>query len=651
MFKKKPNIKPLSPLKSSDRRRTADAIIADFDIEVPADTDANPEDRAASTAGLTALRKSLLPENALSARFTTTAGPDLKQVSGTVYVGSHEGTNDEQRILWVKVGENMYPTVYTLWHNPRIVALLYTPLMVVEKLQGGADLMTPGLQRGPPFPKKATKGAVVAIASLESPTIPMAVGTCEIDVSALQKVQGVKGHAVQIFHWSGDELWSWSTTGKPGINPPDSLDGWGDEKERAETGLEGEADALDLEDDQEEEDGGVAISGGPTERSEAEKAQGVDGEDAVTSKDFIDVVEDKEMTTKEIDDAFIDAFFYGVHHRINAHKDHSSHGLEFPLSQSKFMSLLVQPFLPTFTPKRTASLQIKKTRWKNLKKFINFLDKEGLLRSKNKDGNEVVITDIQFAHPRFLEFVPYRLPKKETPASSGSSGKPEASSSSEDSVGQKLKLVSLLRPKEKLAPIFNASGANPRGFYTAAELKQILTSYIETENLISPKNKRLVTINPEIANSLLGSTAADSAALTAGAIARDALAERLVAACSPFHTIQRNDADVADVKPKAGSPPRIQIVLETRSGNKTVTKVSGVEAYYIAPQPLADELRKTCAGSTSVDRLMGSSPKNPVMEVMIQGPQKDAVVKALEKRGVNRNWVEVIDKTKGKKKG
>lgn len=50
------------------------------------------------------------------------------------------------------------PTVYTLWNNPGIVPLLYTPSFVIEKLQGGADLMTPGLQRGPPFPKKATKG-------------------------------------------------------------------------------------------------------------------------------------------------------------------------------------------------------------------------------------------------------------------------------------------------------------------------------------------------------------------------------------------------------------------------------------------------------------------------------------------------------------
>lgn len=336
---------------------------------------------------------------------------------------------------------------------------------------------------------------------------------------------------------------------------------------------------------------------------------------------------------------------------MDHNKGHPTYGLDFPLSQSNVMSLLVQPFLPTYTPARTASLQIKKSSWKNIRKFIKYLDKQQIIKSKDRDGHEAVILDVDFKDRQIQSFVPYRLPKKEPPASS-QLDKPAANMPTESSsVGQKLKLVSLLRPKEKLAFVFNASKADPRGLYTPTELKQILTAYLEAENLVSEKNKRLININPLIANSILGSSAADDKALAAGTIARDALAERFVAATSPFHTILRNDANIADSKPKAGAPPKIQIVLETRSGNKTVTKVSGVEPYYIAPQPLADELRKTCAGSTSVDRLQGSSPKAPVMEVMVQGPQKDAIIKALEKRGVNKNWVEVVDKTKGKKKG
>lgn len=335
---------------------------------------------------------------------------------------------------------------------------------------------------------------------------------------------------------------------------------------------------------------------------------------------------------------------------MDNNKDHPTFGLEFPLSQSSVMSILVQPFLPTYTPARAASLQIKKTSWKTIKKFIKHLDKTKLVKCKDRAGNEVAIFDIDWHDRNLQAFVPYRLPKKDAPIST-SAASSAAPSSTESSVGQKLRLVSLLRPKEKLAPIFNASKADPRGLYSPAELKQILISYVEAENLVSEKNRRLININPQIANLLLGSSAADDKALAMGVIPRDGLAERFVAQSSPFHTILRNDADIADSKPKAGAPPKIQIVLETRSGNKTVTKVSGVEQYYIAPQPLADELRKTCAGSTSVDRLQGSSPKTPVMEIMVQGPQKDAILKALEKRGVHRNWVEVTDKTKGKKKG
>ena len=136
-----------------------------------------------------------------------------------------------------------------------------------------------------------------------------------------------------------------------------------------------------------------------------------------------------------------------------------------------------------------------------------------------------------------------------------------------------------------------------------------------------------------------------------GFIPRDALAEQVLSKCSPYYLIVRGTATSDEnQKPKAGHPPKIVITLETRSGNKTVTKVSGLEPYYIPPQPLADELRKVCAGSTSVEKMSGSSDRNPVMEVMVQGPQKDAILKALEKRGVDKRWVDVVDKTKKKKK-
>lgn len=116
--------------------------------------------------------------------------------------------------------------VYTLWRHPRLVPLLHTPAPVLQKLQGGADLMTPGLARGPPFPSGATKNSIVAIASLERPSVPRVIGVCEIDVSSLQQVQGAKGHAVRGYHWDGDEIWGWGQSGRLGSDAPNLIEGW-----------------------------------------------------------------------------------------------------------------------------------------------------------------------------------------------------------------------------------------------------------------------------------------------------------------------------------------------------------------------------------------------------------------------------------------
>lgn len=118
--------------------------------------------------------------------------------------------------------------------------------------------MIPGLAKGPPFPKKATKDAIVAIASIRNPSVPRVVGVCEVDVASLAQVQGVKGHAVRSEHWDGDELWEWGSNGRPGGATPQQIDGWISE----DTGktLPQEMDALIIEDsDKEDEGGGVPL--------------------------------------------------------------------------------------------------------------------------------------------------------------------------------------------------------------------------------------------------------------------------------------------------------------------------------------------------------------------------------------------------------
>lgn len=640
MFKKKPTVKPLTNLKSSDRRKLADQIIQDYelDLQQPSD-DQTPEEKAEATAARTSLRSALLPDNVQSARFTTTFGPDLKQASGTIYVGSQDG--QEARVLWFERMGKIYPTVYTLWRNPGIVPLLHTHAFVMQKLQGGADLMTPGLAAGPPFPPKARKNVIVGIASTERPTVPMAVGTCEIEVCDLEKVQGAKGHAVENLHWSGDELWSFSLKSTPGQEPPEEVAGW--LKVLEERGLVEKTAALALEEDQ-DDNGGVPLENGHQGNANSKsEAEDISEASAATVT----------LTQKEIDDAFRNAFIFGVHSHKTSNPNVPNHGLVFPLSQSFTMSTLVQPFLPAFTPEQSQQLQIKKTSWKNIKKFVKSLDKAKILKSKDKDGNETVITDIDFDDVAIVNFKPYRLPKKETVGGAAQGrGETDKIDTGDESLGQKLQVVSYFRPTTKLQPLFDAVPGS-KSLYTPPEVRELVTTYLESEKLISETNKRLAKLNPTLANSVFdGSGSLDKEVLAKGTVPRDALIDRVLHAMATSYAITRNGADPHSVKAKSGAPPKIHITLETRSGNKTVTKVSGLEVYHINARPLADELRKVCAGSTSVEPLAGAAKKNEkeVMEVMIQGPQKDAVVKALEKRGVDKRWVEVLDKTKGKKR-
>ncbi|KIV98735.1 uncharacterized protein PV09_09518 [Verruconis gallopava] len=638
MFKKKPNIKPLAPLRSSDRRRTADQIIKDLALPLPSeDAAASPEDKAAAAQARIDLRNALLPDNALSARFTTTHGPDLKQVSGTVYVGSHGGDSDDQRVLWVSIEGVLYPTVYTLWKNPGIVPLLHCGSNVVEeRLKGGADLMIPGLINGPPYPSRAKKGAVVAIAGHTKPSVPMVVGTCAVDVSELKESR--KGVAVETMHWQGDEIWAWSASGKPGVEPPDQIAGWFEGDGSIDEVTERTRD-LELEYD--EDGGGVAL---PSSAAVPDDATVEDESEEQAEEP------ERDLTTAEIDAAFLNAFLYGINSFKSANPNSKNFNLPFPLSQTFVLSSLINPFLPTFTPHRASQLVIKKTSWKTIKKFIKHLDKQHIVKSKDQQGNEAVILDVDFEHDAVLSFKPYRLPKKESVGGQSQAGR-EPDTGGDTSIGQRLTVSLFYKPKEKITELFASNTA--KTFYTKSEIRSSVEAYIEGQELVSPANKRLVKLNPFLANSVFDGSkgSLDKEVLANGSVTRDMLTERVLASCATFHVIARNDASPTSLKPKAGAPPKIQIVLETRSGNKMVTKVSGLEAYSIAPQPLADELRKACAGSTSVEKLAGSSPKAPIMEVMVQGPQKDAVLKALERRGVNKAWVDVLDKTKGKKKG
>jgi predicted RNA-binding protein (TIGR00451 family) len=81
---------------------------------------------------------------------------------------------------------------------------------VLDKLQGGADLMTPGLTH---WNSEIKSGDVTAV-TLEN-RAPIAVGIAAFDIGRLSKAAGEKGKAVYLVHCYKDELWGLGTKTHP----------------------------------------------------------------------------------------------------------------------------------------------------------------------------------------------------------------------------------------------------------------------------------------------------------------------------------------------------------------------------------------------------------------------------------------------------
>jgi translation initiation factor 2D len=76
-------------------------------------------------------------------------------------------------------------------------------------------------------------------------------------------------------------------------------------------------------------------------------------------------------------------------------KPDTSNGV-FPISASSFYSAHILPCRPKNSG---PEVDIKKSSWKKLQKFLKTMEKAGLLKTKDQRG-ETMVTSINWSHPR-----------------------------------------------------------------------------------------------------------------------------------------------------------------------------------------------------------------------------------------------------------
>ncbi|KAJ2706539.1 hypothetical protein FB645_001549 [Coemansia sp. IMI 203386] len=625
MFKKQFQVKPRTPIKSSACRRLVQECKETYPAAWPSAEPPTIDDQKDNSDAAHAADETAADEESEQQHDIPVPMPSKLQMAKFV---SHVGEKGEILYdsagspLWFKAephGGNkvqvLFPTVYTLWRFPGMLPILWTPQVVVEKLIGGADLMVPGLivpNGGLPDLKSGTVVAICSPGNLAA----QAVGVLALDTKDFRDVAGAKGKAVLVSHTYKDHLWqSGSKEALPEIS--------GFSSEAADE----ESDEPDAQSDSEEQ-AMTKVEGGIEEMSLSAHESEQQDQD-----------QEAMVTPAEMDVLLIEVLKQTMATVLDS--EHASPLM--PINASTLYSNYMTPNAP-----RGKTVDIKRSSYKKLAKFLKAAEKTGLVKLKDIRG-EMHVKSFDYKHRDMASFTPYKVARAksektatgEKQAANGGANSAQAAAATASKAKTKdaemIQVLEHLKPSHGLEPLFGDVGPqSDTGFFTRQQAREVLEQYIKGRDLVDARNPRMVKLDHRLCDGLL--TKEEYAKLDA--MPRDQLQTRLQEKMTLYTQVVVPGKTPA--APKIGRPAAVEIVCEKKMGTKVLTRIVGLEAYDFDPAAIAKDLKTMCASSTGVDPVPG---KKNAQSVHVQGHQVAAVTRLLEKRGLPSQLVKVTDKT------
>ncbi|XP_071686397.1 uncharacterized protein [Rutidosis leptorrhynchoides] len=523
-------------------------------------------------------------------------------------------------------GTTIYPTVYALWKVPHLLpAFILKGGEVSRYVIGGADLMFPGIYITEEGLPEFSAGEPWAVIVPGNPA-PIAVGsTCMSSTEALKA--GLRGKALKISHHYRDALWE-SAEGRyvPNAGFLDDVV-FGDPSlstNPQQSNIDGSSDQENGADNRESE---MVMNGQdasfPDSSSDANVDQQITsdfGELKVTEDAQCDkgTTEDQSTLSAEDVDALLDKCLLQAFYTTLKDKD-------LPIAGSTLWSNHVLPCRPPGTV-----LDIKKSSHKKLAKWLQSKSSEGLISSKeDKHIKELMVLSVNRKHPDYTSFKPEKQQVEKT--------EQVVDPVNETDINKMMELVEIYKPSVHVNPIFTSVGADTRQLYSASEASEVVFGYVEKENLVKPTNKSIVVLDAILCDALFKGAIKKGSTYPSEIHKKD-LAPTFINRMQAHHQVTRGKESVV----RKGALKPMQIMTERRQGNKKVTKLSGMESFLIDAEPLASELQKKFACSTSVTELPGKKG----YEILVQGGVIDVLARYLvEQYGIPKKYIEVLDKT------
>ncbi|KAF5329435.1 hypothetical protein D9619_008997 [Psilocybe cf. subviscida] len=743
MFKKPlSHLKTSAPLRSSDRRKLRQRVVAAYSL--------TPEEGDA-----------LVPEGIMSVKFMTHV-----DAPGVAYL------SPDGEPLWFTVGKSaddpLLPSVYTLWKKQDMLPFLSTPAAVVPILVGGADLMVPGgacvlslsLSWSPSLPSYCvlhasspvpaphvflyshnhsrkpvvhatpglSEGQLVCVRQYISknpsqpnttPALspPVAVGRLALNSDLLRSARSSedtnKGKAVHVVHTWKDHLWEMAGKSSKREMPPNTP------LPTPAKPMDAEKEGVEDEEEDDDDDGSASSSPPTSSAMPPSPTPPPDNQvDAPASPAGVTYTPAEVSTLLEL--ALVQAIAKSL-------ADGANPKSLFPIPATKFYTDHILPCRPAFptlvlppsssssspplasaptnaanddnlnetrgdAPRVLTDLTIKSSSHKNLSAFLKAMEKAGLVSVKQPQKNQpdVLVTGVHADHARVAAHAGFatvadvertearRKARLEAQSAEGQGGGQGGSGGGGGGKGGggMLTIRELYAPEGPMKEVFEAFGlstdASPNQRYTAPEIKNALNAYITREGLVNAGDQAYINLDEVLLRAVSSSGSQQKKVKGQEGIEpeeqprwlrRDELTKKVLGSkkLQAWHEIGARHQGAEPVLRKGTLLP-ISITSKTRAGRKVVTSIAGFEPFLSLPysnagnssttnsnrgtsaEEMADDLRKLCAGATTVGPTTGGFklPGGGVSQtVTVQGKQGKAVLEYLLARGVPKEWVSV----------
>ncbi|XP_064605248.1 eukaryotic translation initiation factor 2D-like [Liolophura sinensis] len=496
-----------------------------------------------------------------------------------VYTGSGDSALVyilQKNPIFFEVFDKLYPSVYTLWKCPDILPVFATWPPVFGKLAGGADLMLPGVvvRAGDNLP--SVEKAEVCAVRLVGSRAPIATGVALMSSDDMRD-SGMKGKGVKICHIVGDELWSVGDKSEPPVLPdPDfdqqsdvDQDGLPEKSEEVPT-----VESLNLE------------AGDPVANGECEGAEG-GVEEVEPSEEAASEPEPVTYTTADMDEFLFEAFMTALKTKVKKS--------DLPLLTSNLYRNLM---LPCST--RKDILDVKKSTYKKLSKFLQAMSKKGLIKVKELTKGVESVTEINKSHPDFRDFTPPDLPEPDA----------EGSKSSGDEGFQPPCIQEMYSVTSVMLPVFRPAGYSKGSALSSTDVRAVITDYVKANDLQVQDKKSVVQIDP-----IIGDVVLDKGEVNTTHMTWEELLSRFLQKMPVVHQVTFPGRPPVIRK---GKLEPISVNVEQRTSNKKVTLVDNLELFGIDPVEFAHRVQVSVACSASA---CPTAQKNKGLQVMVQGNQ------------------------------